>query len=939
MREPQVDTFCRCVKKVKKTLKAEGRAIAICTKSVLQTRGRTLRKVRCRDHLLETQPMKAGRRTRAKRREVQEAKEEVAEINRTRVVYVKNADVKTPEGTERIIGMPVGQSDALMEICNVGGEGTIEQNYLTRVPHADALVLFFGKKHQVDILRAKHPHGHLPINKAKGFAIIDFEGEHDLELYVLCAHESTRGQGVGKDMLKFVEGMAELNGKSRVVLDAIPAAVPFYQKQGYVNTHKNYYAKDVKPQEGGVFRWAGADTPVFDETKGEDWNGFPIPADESKAGKWLDDRIALWQPVVRMVSSGDGEIPIHRALKNMFNEKTDPPFDDFVKMHINLWTGDGIYRVDYDKTRAKVATQPNDGKLAKLEAINARFTRAAGDKQLKWYGLITRRQLVDVADMLIIPRIRALCTILRVLLHIDGRVVHFDLHARNMASMQDDTPVIHDVGRMRFRDIVDPYAPWEIIRPTKNNKRILRNVLMPIFQWPNYNMEYRQYFYIARCFKGLRKSWGETFKPPVAPDFKYVDVVPPDASILKFDEWLNASSEPTGDNILPGRLRRVGWIKAIAAKGEETMDVYDDKGTVVDLKSIEGGFIYLDPPYETRYHQIARVFDILSVLAALSNTSGEGTMAYFYARKTAVKILGLITANPPAATKTNVGATIRAYLETTGTQTQFEGNNSEKEIAHATAYLRDVNSARSGKTTDPRALQEANKDAYEAHKKAAQAQYDVNLMKEKANKARRVAAEAERAAEDALVAAAAARAAAPSAAAEAVEVGAPDPLNVAVIQGTEDDLYASPPTAEREALEKAEEAVVDAAEIVRELAGEDNSKELIEHGLILSVDDVIAEAEVGAPPPPTPEEVGANSPPKIKRLKNPIVFEDGEKEGKEDAAVLAEPLTGVTYVNGSDGQVKEVGSPPEGSAPAPGLPAAPKAGRRTPRRRGLPQLW
>ena len=225
MREPQVDTFCRCVKKVKRTFRGkmrsgtEGRAIAICTKSVLQSKGRTLRKVRCRDHMLETQPMKAGRRTRAERREVQE-------INRTRVVYVKNADVKTPEGTERIVGIPAGQSDALMEICNVGGEGTIEQNYLTRVPHADALVLFFGKKHQVDILRAKHPHGHLPINKAKGFAIIDFEGEHDLELYVLCAHESTRGQGVGKDMLKFVEGMAELNGKSRVVLDAIPAAVP-----------------------------------------------------------------------------------------------------------------------------------------------------------------------------------------------------------------------------------------------------------------------------------------------------------------------------------------------------------------------------------------------------------------------------------------------------------------------------------------------------------------------------------------------------------------------------------------------------------------------------------------------------------------------------------------------------------------------------------------
>ena len=739
MREPQVDTFCRCVKKVKKTLKAEGRAIAVCTKSVLQTKGRTLRKVRCRDHLLETQPLK---------------------------------------------------------------------------------------------------------------------------------------------------------------------------------------------QKGGVFRWAGADTPVFDETKLENWNGFPIPAEESKAGKWLDDRIALWQPVVRMVSSGDGEIPIHRALKNMFNEKTDAPFDDFVKMHINLWAGDGIYRVDYDKTRAMVATQPPmDGKLAKLDAINARFTRAAGG-QLKWYGLITRRQLVDVADMLIIPRIRALCTILRVLLHIDGRVVHFDLHARNMASMQDDTPVIHDVGRMRFRDILASYAPWEIIRPMKNNKRILRNVLMPIFQWPNYNMEYRQYFYIARFFKGLRKSWGETFQPPVAPDYKYVDVEPTGESKGKFNEWLNASSGPMGD-ILPRRKRSVGWIQAFAKKGEEMMDVYDEKGTVVDIKSPTGALIYLDPPYETRYHQIARVFDILSVLAALSNTSGEGNMAYFYARKTAVKILGLLRANPPAATKANVGATIRAYLETTGTQMQFGGNNPEKEKAHATAYLGAVNSARSGKTTDPPALQEANKAAYEAHKKAAQAQYDVNVMKAKAAAARNAAAEAERAADAALVAAVAARAAAP---AEAVEdVGAPDPqaaLNDAVnyskpeLEAALADLNAIP-VPKQMALD---EAVVDASEILRKSEEEDNSKELIKHGLILSVDDVIAEANAEGP-----GEIGKDAtdngeaPPKIKRMRDPILFAEGpaaaaKEEPLDEAAELAEPLTGVTYVNDSSGNL-EVGSAPAGSAAAQPMPS------------------
>ena len=51
-------TFCRCIKKVRKTVKVrkgemkgsagrERAAIAICVKSVLGTRGKTLRKFKC----------------------------------------------------------------------------------------------------------------------------------------------------------------------------------------------------------------------------------------------------------------------------------------------------------------------------------------------------------------------------------------------------------------------------------------------------------------------------------------------------------------------------------------------------------------------------------------------------------------------------------------------------------------------------------------------------------------------------------------------------------------------------------------------------------------------------------------------------------------------------------------------------------------------------
>lgn len=54
--------FCRCIKHVRKTIKRrpkESAAIAICVKSVLQTRGRTLRKFRCKTkpHVITQKPI------------------------------------------------------------------------------------------------------------------------------------------------------------------------------------------------------------------------------------------------------------------------------------------------------------------------------------------------------------------------------------------------------------------------------------------------------------------------------------------------------------------------------------------------------------------------------------------------------------------------------------------------------------------------------------------------------------------------------------------------------------------------------------------------------------------------------------------------------------------------------------------------------------------
>ena len=54
MKESMAKRFCQCIKKVRRTLKGnykkqqkESRAIAICVKSVIQTRGKTLKKFSC----------------------------------------------------------------------------------------------------------------------------------------------------------------------------------------------------------------------------------------------------------------------------------------------------------------------------------------------------------------------------------------------------------------------------------------------------------------------------------------------------------------------------------------------------------------------------------------------------------------------------------------------------------------------------------------------------------------------------------------------------------------------------------------------------------------------------------------------------------------------------------------------------------------------------
>ena len=860
MREPQVDTFCRCVKKVKRTFRGkmrsgtEGRAIAICTKSVLQSKGRTLRKVRCRDHMLETQPMKAGRRTRAERREVQE-------INRTRVVYVKNADVKTPEGTERIIGIPAGQSDALMEICNVGGEGTIEQNYLTRVPHADALVLFFGKKHQVDILRAKHPHGHLPINKAKGFAIIDFEGVHDLELYVLCAHESTRGQGVGKDMLKFVEGMAELNGKSRVVLDAIPAAVPFYKKQGYVNTHKNYYAKDLgvkkggdSGQEGGDYLASGADTSVWDTKHAETdektpwWLGLPIGYDNGVLSipSWFEvEKAPKYNPVVRMVFITDNEMDVHRAIKKWAKDATM----QFAAMHLNLFALNFVYKTDIDvviegekkaallaKAKAEAADPMIQLALEHNYKITKTLKRPTTSKDRGYYGLGTRKQGKDISALTtnttdINLALGGLIDIMRALLHIDGVWIHYDLHCGNMALMPSGIGVMHDFSRAKLRDADASFAEKGITAP--GSPVLFRTELKKFLTYKSWHT-LSQYVFVVQLFADAfpEQPWNE-------PGF------------ARLDAWLDAPSTET---------------------------------------------IFKRPEFESRYIHLARVWDLLSILYAFG-FSGEDLVKQGETVKgnaiikavvlTAYRLRKFVSSTPPIATVNNVATVIQLFIiQLKNAGVEIAGPvlpTEEQERLLGKAYLEYVKHDDLARATPlekispvPPALAAAL-----GSMKESDSQYVMrkNRVEQRVHVLDTAAAAAAAAAPAAAAAAAAPAAAAPAAA-------APAPAPAAVV-----GIYKSPRS---EPVEAVEDAPLQTAAEAAKAAAEAKA---------------LAEAEAKA---------------LARSLSlSPSRSKSGEEEGEEMDA--AEAMAA---------EVEALAAAMAANARA----AAPKGGRLTPRKRGLPRL-
>jgi hypothetical protein len=401
--------------------------------------------------------------------------------------------------------------------------------------------------------------------------------------------------------------------------------------------------------KGGELIAGGADTLVFydpikfKDPKDTSWfndpiktqemmEEYPVPYDIKRDS--VEKLIKKYRAAVRMISEKGTEMRVHRALKSWFGAKQ---LNSFVQMHTNVWASNGVYRVDID------ATSPNvSGNVYKWEeSMQSRYGK------YNWYGLITRYQTADIYELSGQKRLTCMGELLRTLLHIDGQFVHFDLHMGNAAIMRDETTVIHDFGRAKIRDYMQPFTDYYLSYPDPNNKRVFRNALIELFtqvkQEPDEMMMFDQYFFISSYLNSEKDK------------------------IYNMTNWLNMSSYVHGNeesnkkNLIGNRIPFAMLPKF------SSIDVYPnwqeiryDTGTKRELAIKSDGsasMCFMNPMYETRYHHIARIFDILAVLKGFRPGFGKVS-----ANNTAKKLLDMINTEIPCANREDVERVINECL-------------------------------------------------------------------------------------------------------------------------------------------------------------------------------------------------------------------------------------------------------------------------------------
>ena len=504
-------------------------------------------------------------------------------------------------------------------------------------------------------------------------------------------------------------------------------------------------------QKGGDYLAGGEDTLVWDRkpTADKPWLGLPIAYDGTTLSipPGFGTLTKYGDPVVRMVLLRAGEMGFHRALK----EWSALPENEFVKMHLNTFAGNnGVYSTHPDvvlgkfdsvtrpeaiaNPEIKAALEheyfPGDDREADVEGL------AAGSG--KWYGLITRRQGEDIKKLAPDPAIRALVTLTQPLLRTDGFWISYDLHDGNMAQMIDGTPVIHDYGRMKFRDYdliklkaSTPSFPWH------GNTNILRNVIPLIVERPEYYETFRQFYYVTQLITALSTKKDITERKTDIKDRLNDSCYNPDEAgaaaaaesykikgrraglerkLLKDMVYIATGMASRGSlyKTDPEQDRKDGRMREIpltVAEVNAELAGKDDAGKEAYLKSL-----WKDPVYETRYHHLARIWDLLAVLKAVGTHAEKahaarpptappdadyGNVAVL-SRGTARKLMQLVKADPfPFAIRDQVKKIVNKFCVGAiallkGDPKNFTPMSEVEQDAAAKTYWETTNEARTG---------------------------------------------------------------------------------------------------------------------------------------------------------------------------------------------------------------------------------------------------
>jgi hypothetical protein len=157
-------------------------------------------------------------------------------------------------------------------------------------------------------------------------------------------------------------------------------------------------------------------------------------------------------------------------------------------------------------------------------------------------------------------------------------------------------------------------------------------------------LKFGQYFYLARYFYTEYDKILEAFDGD-------------------FDEWLNVSSY-NSDEEQKIRDRDPQLIKEVPLrvnlyKDTENVD-FSDQNVELTTKWTGEGNYFMEPMYETRYHQLARIFDILSILKPLHDYTSAGKETS-PASQAALDLITAVHKTPPEASSEYVRKTLVHY--------------------------------------------------------------------------------------------------------------------------------------------------------------------------------------------------------------------------------------------------------------------------------------